>query len=98
MVSGECNHFAGRPIDSHLGADLEGVPLDARLKLLEAVVREPNWTIRKQHRRQRDVKRERRVVAPAESAAAISKIGVDARRPEGRLGMASRYATEVASS
>jgi hypothetical protein len=47
-------------------------------------------TIREEHRRQRDVKRERRGVAPAESAAARGKIGVDASRFEGGLGVAEQ--------
>ena len=59
MVSGESDDLAGRPINPDLRADLEGVPLDPRLKLLVAVVREPDRTIGEEHRRQRDVKRER---------------------------------------
>ena len=90
VVGGEADDFAGRPIDPHPGADLEGVPLDPRLKLLEAVVREPDRTIGEEHRRQRDVKRERRMVASAESAAAIGRIGVDAHWLHGRLGLAEQ--------
>src|ERR1700730_13013061 len=39
VVSGESDHLAGGPIDTYPRADLEGVPLDPRLKLLIAVVR-----------------------------------------------------------
>ena len=90
MISGESDHLAGRPIDPDPRPDLEGVPFDPRLKLLEAVVREPNWTIREEHRRQCDVERERRVVTTAKSAAARGEIGVDVRRPEGPLGVAEQ--------
>ena len=79
MVGGESDHLSGRPIDPNPRAHLEGMPLDARLKLFEAVVREPDWMIREEHRRQRDIKWERRVIASAETAAAIGEIAVDAR-------------------
>src|SRR6266481_7336332 len=85
VVSGKSDHLAGRPIDPDACAYLEGVPLDSRLELLEAVVREPDRAIGEEHRRQGDVERERRVVASAEPAAAISEVGVDARWPKGRL-------------
>ena len=44
----------------------KGVSFDPQLKLLEAVVGKPDGTIREEHPRQRDVERERRVVASAE--------------------------------
>src|SRR5262249_30151506 len=82
--------LAGRPIDADARAHLEGVPLDSRLKLLETVVGEPHRTVGEEHRRQRDIKWERRVVASAESPAAISKISVDAGRLESRQGVAEQ--------
>src|SRR5262249_44107260 len=91
MVGGKGDHLAGRTIDADARAAFERVPLDAQLKLLEAVVREPHRTVREKHRRQRDVKRKRRekrkggVVATAETTAAIGEIVVDARRLESRL-------------
>lgn len=90
MVGGESDDLAGRPIDPDLRAHFEGVSFDPQLKLLEAVVREPDGTIREEHPSQCDVERERRVIAPAESAAARGEIGVDVRRPEGRLGVAEQ--------
>ena len=74
MVGGKSDNLAGRPIDPDPRAHFEGVPLDSRLKLLEAIVGEPDRTIREEHRRQRDIKRERRVVASAKSPAAIGEI------------------------
>ncbi len=73
VVGGECLNLAGRPIDADPRAHLEGVPLDARLELLIAIVGEPDRATGKEHRRQRDVERERRVVAAAESAAAYRR-------------------------
>src|SRR6516225_2209392 len=90
MVRGESDDLAGRPIDPNLRAHFEGVSFDPQLKLLEAVVGEPDRTIREEHPRQCDVERKRRVVAPAESAAARGEIGVDARGPEARLGVAEQ--------
>ena len=85
MVGGECADLAGRAIDADPRAHLEGVPLDAGLKLLIAVMGEPDRPAGKEHRRQRDIERERRVVAPAEAAAHIGELRVDARRLERRL-------------
>ena len=79
--------LAGRPIDADPRAHLEGMPLDAALELLIAVVRKPDRAAGKEHRRQRDVERERRVVASAESAADIGELRVDARRLERARGL-----------
>ena len=76
-------NLAGRPIDADPRAHLDGVPLDARLELLIAIVGEPDRATGKAHRRQRDVERERRMVASAESAADMREMRVDARRLEG---------------
>ena len=84
VVGGEGADLAGRAVDADPRAHLEGVPLDAALELLIAVVREPHRPAGKEHRRQRDVERERRVVAPAEAAADIGELRVDARRLERR--------------
>src|SRR5215472_13331327 len=85
MVGGKGDHLAGRTIDADARADFERVPLDAQLKLLEAVVGEPHWTVREKHRRKCDVEWERRMVATAETATAIGEIVVDACRLESRL-------------
>ena len=82
VVSGESDDLACCAIDPDPRPHVEGVPLDSGLKLVEAVVGEPNGTIGKDHRRQCDVQRERRVVAPAEPAAAIGEVHVDVRRAE----------------
>ena len=73
--------------------------LDAALKLLVAVVRQPDRTIRKKHSRQCGVKHERRVVAAAEPAADIGELGVDLGRFECGLGLPpNRGAIESAAS
>ena len=90
MVRGKSDDLAGRPIDPDLRPHFKGVSFDPQLKLLEAVVGEPDGTIREEHPRQRDVERERRVVASAESAAARRAIGADMRGLEGRLGIAEQ--------
>jgi hypothetical protein len=46
MVGGKSDHLAGRR-STPMRAHLEGVPLDARLKLFEAVVGEPHRTVGK---------------------------------------------------
>ena len=61
------------------------MPLDPQLELLVAIVREPDRVAWKEHRRQRDVERERSVVAAAESAADIGRLHADVRRLEGGL-------------
>ena len=73
VIGGECADLAGRAIDADPRAHLEGVPLDAGLELLIAVVREPDRTAGKEHRRQRDIEREGRMVAAAEAAADIGE-------------------------
>ena len=83
-------YLAGGPIDTDPRADLEGVPLDSRLKLLAAIVGEPHRTVGAEYRRQRHIKWERRVVAAAETAATIGEIGVDVRRLERLLGVAKQ--------
>ena len=75
MVGGEGGDLAGRAIDADARAHLEGVPLDAALELLIAVVGQPDRTAGQEHRRQRDIERERRMVASAESAAHIGEHG-----------------------
>ena len=76
--------LAGRAIDADARAHLEGVAFDAALKLLIAIMRQPDRLAGKEHRRQRDVEHERRVVASAEAAADIGELGVDARGLERR--------------
>ena len=58
----------------------EAVPLDPRLELLVAIVREPDRVAGEEHRRQRDIERKRRMIASAETAAHIGELRVDARR------------------
>src|SRR5690242_1187387 len=90
MVRGKRHDLPARPLDTDLRAHLEGVPLDASLELLIAVVREPSGTAGKEHRRQRAVERERRVIAAAEAAADIGELSVD----HGRLERVVRLAQE----
>ena len=75
MVGGERRDLAGRAVDPDPRAHLEGMALDAALKLLIAVMRQPHRTAGKEHRRQRDVERERRMVASAEAAADDRRTG-----------------------
>ena len=82
MVGGKCGDLAGRAVDPDSRAHLEGMALDAALELLIAVMREPHRLAGKEHRRQRDIEHERRVVASAETAADIGELGVDMRRLE----------------
>ena len=90
VVSGKSDNLARCPIDPDPRANIEGVPLDPGLKLVEAVVGEPDGAIGKDHRRQSDIERERRVVASAEPAAAIGEVDVDVRRAEFRIGLAEQ--------
>src|SRR6266446_6586299 len=73
VIGGESADLAGRAIDADAGAYLESVTLDAALKLLIAVVRQPNRTAGQEDRGQRDIEREGGMVASAESAAHIGK-------------------------
>ena len=73
MIGGESSDLAGRAIDADARAHLEGVTLDAALKLLIAVLRQPHRTAGQEERRQRDIEREGAMVASAESAAHIGK-------------------------
>jgi len=90
VVGGECDNLAARAIDPDPRVYFECVPLDARLELLIAVVGEPDRTIREEHPRQRNVHRERGMVASAESAADIGELSVDARRLESSAGFAQK--------
>ena len=78
MVGGEGDHLAAGAIDADPRAHLEGVPFDAALELLVAVMRQPDRAAGEKHRRQRDIERKRRVVPPAEAAADIGELRVDA--------------------
>ncbi len=90
MVGREGEDLAGRAVDADLGAHREGVPLDAALELLKAVMGEPDRPAGEEHRRQRNIERERRVVASAEAAAQIGEMGVDALRLERPVASPSR--------
>jgi hypothetical protein len=70
------------PVDADARAHLEGVPLDAGLKLLIAVVGQPDRTAGQEERGQRDIEREWGMIASAESAAHIGKMRFDVRRLE----------------
>ena len=61
---------------------LKGCRLMPALKLLIAIVCQPDRTAGEEHRRQRDIEREWRMIASAESAADIGELGVDPRRLE----------------
>src|ERR1700716_4557337 len=88
MVGDESRDLAGSAIDTDARVHLDGVSLDAALKLLIAIMRQPHRLARKEHRRQRDIEHERRVVASAETAAEIGELGVDARGFERWAGLA----------
>ena len=62
--------------------------LDAALKLLEAVMRQPDRLAWKEYGRQSHVERKRRVVTSAKAAADIGKAPVDACWPDSRFGLA----------
>src|SRR5262249_61272105 len=74
----------------HPGVFLDGGPLDAGRELRKGVVGESARTIREEYSRQRNVHRERGVVASAEAAADIGELRVDARRLEGGAGFAQK--------
>src|SRR5713101_9283323 len=82
MIGGKSTDLAGRAIDADARAHLEGVTLDAALKLLIAVVGQPDRTAGQEERRQRDIEREGGMIASAESAAHIGKQGFYVRRLE----------------
>src|ERR1700676_3563304 len=82
MVGGKSTDLAGRAIDADARAHLEGVTFDAALKLLIAVVRQPDRAAGQEERRQRDIEREGGMIASTESAAHIGKQGLDVRRLE----------------
>jgi len=90
LVRRECADLAGGPIDPDARVHLEGVTFDAALKLLIAIMSKSDRTAGKEHRRQRHVERERRVVAPAEAAADIGELRVDAVRPERSVRLAKK--------
>jgi hypothetical protein len=88
VIGRESDNLAGCAVDPYPGLYFESVPFNSGLKLLEPVVGEPDGAIGEDHRRQGDVQRERRMVAPAEPATARSEIHLDVRRPEFRIGLA----------
>src|SRR6476659_7924111 len=88
MIGGKSADLAGRAIDADPRAHLEGVTLDAALKLLIAVMGEPHRTAGQEDRSQRDVEWEGAMVASAESAAHIGKQCYDVRRLERSPGIA----------
>src|SRR6266478_9077259 len=82
MIGGESTDLAGRAIDADARAHLEGVTLDAGLKLLIAVMGQPHRPEGKEDRSQRDIEREGGMVASTKSTAHIGKQGFDVRRLE----------------
>src|SRR2546430_16090361 len=81
-MGGKSTDLAGRAIDADVRAYLEGVTLDAALKLLIAVLGQPHRTAGQEDRSQRDIEREGGMVASTESAAHIGKQGFYVRRFE----------------
>src|SRR6516225_9068781 len=69
MIGCEREDFAGGPIDPNPRVDRETVPLDPRLELLVAIVREPDRMTGEEHRRQREVEWKRGVIAAADLCA-----------------------------
>ncbi len=90
VIGGEGRDAAARAVDADLRPHLEGVPLDAALELLEAVMGEAHRASRQEHRRQRDIEHEGRVVLAAEAAADIGELGIDGGRLVGRIGLAEQ--------
>src|SRR5262245_36660277 len=82
MIGGESTDLAGRAIDADARSHLERVTLDAALKLLIAVMRQPHRTAGHEDRSQRDIEREGRMVASTKSAAHIGKQVFYVRRLE----------------
>src|SRR5262249_27254112 len=82
VIGGGRPDRAGAPLDSDARMHLERVPFNAGLKLLIAVVGEADHSPGQEHRRQRNVKRKGRVIAPAESTTYISVLSINARRLE----------------
>jgi len=75
MIGGKSTDLAGRAIDADARAHLEGVTLDAALKLLIAVMGQPHRTAGQEDCSQRDIEREGGMVASTEPAAHIGKQG-----------------------
>ena len=90
MIRGKGLDPAGGAVDPDPRAHLDGVAFDAALKLLIAVMRQPDRAAGKKHRGERDIEHERRMVAPAKAAADIGELGVDARRLERSAGLAEQ--------
>src|SRR5260370_41443478 len=67
VVGGETLDLAGGAIDADARVHLDRVALGAALKLLIAVMRQPDRLTRKEHRGERDVEHEGRVIAPAKT-------------------------------
>src|SRR3990170_8652514 len=82
MIRSEGLDPAAGAVDPDPRAHLDGVALNAALKLLIAVMGQPDRTAGKKHRGKRDVEHKRGMVAPAKAAADIGKLGVDTRRLE----------------
>ena len=97
MIGRERGNLSGGPVHSDSRVHVEAVAFDSRLKLLIAIVGEPDRAAGKKHRGQCHVERKRCVVAPAEGAAHIGKLCVDARRLEGRLGFAQEERDRLGS-
>ena len=99
VIGGERLDLAGRAIDADARAHLDRVALDAALKLLVAVMRQPHRLAGKADRGERDIKDERRVVASAEAAADMGELRVDVRRAcRARGPCPSRCAIDSAAS
>ena len=65
------------------------------LELLVAIMRKPHRAAGKEHARQRDIERERRVVAATESATHMGKVRVDPRRLERAVRLAEEMRDQL---
>src|ERR1700687_6247104 len=90
MIRGEGLDLAACAVDPDPRAHLDRVAFDAALKLLVTVMRKSDRPVGKKHRGQCDIEHEWRVVAPAETAAYIGELRVDARGLERRTGFAEQ--------
>src|SRR6202158_6483556 len=87
MIRGEGLDLAACAVDPDPRAHLDGWAFDAALKLLVTVMRKSDRPVGKKHRGQCDIEHERRVVAPAKTAAYIGELRVDAGGLERRAGL-----------
>ena len=90
VVRSESRDLARCAVDADPRPHLEGMALDAALKLLIAVMRQPHRMTGEEHRRQRHIQHKRRVIAASEAPTHIGELRVDPRRLERSAGLAKQ--------